>query len=439
MGAEGSGATAASSRSLEREFSWAERIIETRLSLHFGHEASYGEVREIAPPELGEDDSPYAMLVRQHSLSFEQRFVLVLALAPQLRPQMLDPLRMKNANLDGYFAEFGGRHTGNRFLPTVQTVCFLLAGDDLAQRLALMHCFGEDSALCRAQLLSGIDAASESDQPLRVRPGFVRGLATGRFDTLSFPGRRLETSLDWDDLVLSDKQRADIEAIRMWIGHSATLLRDWGLAKRIPPGYRALFCGAPGTGKTLTASLLGKASGLPVCRVDLSAITSRYISGTASNIRRMFDEAERAAAILFFDEADALFGRRTEIRDSHDRYANIEVAWLLRQMEEFAGTVIVAANLDGDLDEALARRFQSIVHFPIPAAAERLRLWRQAFTGCALAPDIDLAGIAEEFEISGAAIANALRHACLMALRREDRTVQLADLRHSASAEFRKL
>lgn len=251
-----------------------------------------------------------------------------------------------------------------------------------------------------------------------------------------FSVRRLQTSLEWSDLVLSTGQLDGVETILAWTRHRDTLLRDWGLANRIPPGYRALFRGPAGSGKALTAALLGKASGLIVYQLDLAAVRSRYIDETTQNIARIFDLAESEEAILYLDEGEALFGKRSDIKDAHDRYADAALSYLLRRIEDFPGTVIVAANIQGDIDHALARRFDSIVCFPLPAATERLRLWRQALSGLALAPDIDLERMAAEFEIGGGAIARVLRHACLKAVRRGERTVQLADLRGAATQEL---
>lgn len=434
----------ATGRSLEREFAWVASIIDARIRLYFGQECAYKDVRDITPPDLTDDGSSYGQLVRRHALSFEQRFILVLALAPRLRPQLLDPLRIKNANVDGYFAEFGGRHLDNRFHPTVRTASFLLAGDDVAQGLALTAaCLAKETILYVAQLLrTGAEDGAEVDPLLLMHADWLSLLSTGDLSASGSPGglplHRLGTSLEWDDLVLGSGQLDELETIRAWIGHGDTLLREWDLGSRIQPGYRALFRGPSGTGKTLAAALLGKTTGLTVYRVDLAAVRSRYIGETQEHLARILELGESQRAILLFDEAESLFGRRSDVRDAHDRYVNIDIAWLLRQMEEFPGTVIVTTKLRDDLDETLARRFHSIVEFPNPGADERLRLWRQAFAGCALDPDIDLQSIAEEFDISGGAIANVLRRACLMAVRRDDGTVQLADLRRAAAAELQK-
>src|SRR6185369_1537927 len=206
--------------------------------------------------------------------------------------------------------------------------------------------------------------------------------------------------------------------------------------RHIKLGFRSLFYGPPGTGKTLTAALLGKTTGLDVYRVDLSLVVSKYVGETEKNLAAVFDQAERNDWILFFDEADALFGKRTQTSSAHDRYANQEVAYLLQKVEDFPGVVILASNLKGNIDEAFARRFQSMVHFPLPGPEERVRLWRGAFPNPSrLEPAVDLARIAEEHEISGGAIVNVLRSSSLATLRRGNDFIRAEDIYHGIRRE----
>src|SRR5690606_1665724 len=152
-------------------------------------------------------------------------------------------------------------------------------------------------------------------------------------------------------------------------------MKDWGMEKRLNPGFRVLFHGPPGTGKTLTASLLGKYTGKEVYKIDLSMVVSKFIGETEKNLANLFDKAENKDWILFFDEADALFGKRTNVRDAHDKYANQEVSFLLQRTETYAGLVILATNFKNNIDDAFARRFQSHIYFPSPAFGERLKIW----------------------------------------------------------------
>jgi SpoVK/Ycf46/Vps4 family AAA+-type ATPase len=174
--------------------------------------------------------------------------------------------------------------------------------------------------------------------------------------------------------VLDSGTFAHLEELRNWIKYGDTILHEWKMADRLKPGYRALFYGPPGTGKTLTAALLGQETGRDVYRIDLSLVVSKYIGETEKNLEKVFTMAQERKWILFFDEADALFGKRGKVKDAHDRFANQEVSYLLQRVEDFDGIVILASNDKDNIDTAFNRRFQAVVHFPMPGAAERQQL-----------------------------------------------------------------
>jgi SpoVK/Ycf46/Vps4 family AAA+-type ATPase len=221
--------------------------------------------------------------------------------------------------------------------------------------------------------------------------------------------------------------------------HRATVLDDWGMRAKLRPGCRALFYGPPGTGKTLTASLLGQRLGSEVFRVDLSMIVSKYIGETEKNLAGLFDRAEHKNWILFFDEADALFGKRSQVRDARDRYANQEVSFLLQRIEVFSGLAILASNLTNNVDMAFSRRFESMIHFPMPRSGERLLLFRKALPdGVALEGGLDLGGIAARYEISGGTIINVVRHVCLVAAARGEKVLRRADFEEGIRREYAK-
>jgi SpoVK/Ycf46/Vps4 family AAA+-type ATPase len=208
---------------------------------------------------------------------------------------------------------------------------------------------------------------------------------------------------------------------------------------KLRPGFVSLFHGAPGTGKTLSASLIGKHCGCDVYKLDLSMIVSKYIGETEKNLARVFDLAEHKGWILFFDEADALFGSRTRIGDAHDRFANQEVSFLLQRVEDFSGVVVLASNLKSNIDDAFMRRFHSVVHFPMPGPRERLRIWREAFSSRArLEARIDLRAIAEKHELSGGTIINVARYASLAALGRDSDAVLHEDVAEGIRRELLK-
>lgn len=441
-------AGAANARALERELAWFEQVLQARISLHFGQPCAHASVAEITPPDLAADSSDYAQLLRECRLNTDERLVLLLALVPHVRPQLLDLLFVRNQNFDRGFTEFGGSkgkaHGG--FLPTCETAAFVVAGDDLRRRFELMQLFDEAHALRRLGILRiEHDAPGEPflSGSLVMTSEYLDRLTTGARHkpdySTRFPAKLLTTTLGWSDLVLGHDVLDEIDAVNTWIRHADTILHDWKLGKALKPGYRSLFFGPPGTGKTLTATLIGQQAGADVYRIDLSMVVSKFIGETEKNLAHVFDQAQNRRWILFFDEADALFGKRTATSSSNDRYANQEVSYLLQRVEDFPGIVILATNLKANIDEAFARRFQSLVYFPMPDAEQRLRLWEGMVrhTG-RLADDVDLAQLAEDHELSGGCIANVVRYGAIHALQCGRQRITTADLREGIAKEMRK-
>ena len=414
----------------------------------YGGEASRSSTPP-PPPSLHAARGPYADLVRAFSLGRDERLVLALALAPYVAPERLDAFLLQNAATGRRFTEFGGltgqSHTG--FLPTAETAMFLLAGDNRSGRIGYEPLFARDHPLVRRGVLA-IEHRHPEEPPLSAAlrlpaPGLhllLHGPGYAPVPGPEFPATPIETLLDWDDLVLDAATMRQIEMIGLWIAHGPKLMGDWGLARRLKPGYRCLFYGDPGTGKTLTACLLGKRHGLPVYRVDLSRVVSKWIGETEKNLAALFDQAEDRGWILFFDEADALFGKRTESRSANDRSANQQIAYLLQRLETYSGLTILATNQSTHMEEAFARRFQSAIRFTIPDAEARERLWRETFRsdGFKLAPDVDFAALANRYELAGGAIINVLRHAGLMAVQRHPPVVHAQDLQEGIRLELQK-
>ncbi len=446
MVSEAQGGSAAQ---LEAETEWFRAMLDLRLRVHAGEREPCDALQALPPPPLVKDGSPYADTVRTLELGPAERLLLILAYLPHVQPHVLDPFLIRNQALERPFTEFGGvagvSHGG--FLPTAQTALFLLAGDDLGARLRCQGLFRPEHPLYTGNVLALHHR--HPDEPrlcaaLQVSAEYVERLATGcawrpPFGA-EFPAQRITTPYHWGDLVLDHATREEVDEIVAWARHHRELLDDWGLRKRLKPGFRSLFFGPPGTGKTLTACLLGKATGMDVYRVDLSQVVSKYIGETEKNLASVFDMAEHGEWILFFDEADALFGRRTDSRSANDRAANQQVAYLLQRIEDFPGIVLLATNQRTHLDEAFARRFQSMIHFPMPGAEARLRLWRECFEGqrFRLSADVDLPRLARDHELSGGSIINVLRHAALRAAEREPAEVRAADLVHGVRRELHK-
>ncbi|WP_244940213.1 ATP-binding protein [Herbaspirillum seropedicae] len=441
-------ALAANARSLEREIAWFGKVMETRFHAYFMHEGGPHDIRAHAPPDIADDPSLFAAALREHALGFDARLVLILALLPHVRPQALDLLFTQNKNIERSYTEFGGykgkQHGG--ILPTCETALFLLAGDDLARRFEIMQLFDPEHLFTRQAILSL--ATVEAGEPaasalLQVESDFLDACTSGRMHkpnySSGFPARRITTRLQWHDLVLAPEVHEEIDAIKLWLAEGIGVMRRWGLERNVKPGYRSLFYGPPGTGKTLTATLLGKEAQVDVYRIDLSKIVSKYIGETEKNMANVFDQAQHKNWILFFDEADALFGKRTEGSSSNDRHANQEVAYLLQRIEDFPGVVILASNLKDNIDDAFSRRFQSAIYFPLPDGLQRRRLWENLFPGRRhLAEDVDLDRLAEDNILAGGALLNVASHAAMRAEREGRKTICQDDLLRGIRKEFIK-
>jgi len=229
---------------------------------------------------------------------------------------------------------------------------------------------------------------------------------------------KVEPVYRWDDIVLPRRSLQQLREVDASVRYRHRVYSEWGFERKLAlgRGLNVLFSGPSGTGKTMAASILARELGLDLYKIDLSAVVSKYIGDTEKNLDRIFREAHSSNAILFFDEADALFGKRSEVRDAHDRYANIEVAYLLQKMEEYDGVVILATNLKKNLDEAFARRMHHTVELPFPEAADRERIFRRVFPPEApLAGDVDFHFLAERFKLAGGNIRNVALTAAFLA------------------------
>lgn len=432
---------------LQSEMQWLAQVLEVRFQLYFQQDCAYSSIYDIPLPDLSFQNSIYAEVVRHYQMSTEERIVLLLALCPHICPQLLDIFFTKNEKYGRGFTEFGGlkgnQHSG--FLPTGETAAFVIAANDLTRRFQIMDIFDPDHFFSKYHILK--IEKDRSSEPLlsgaltvtrEYLSFFTSGIEYKPDFSAEFPAKRITTKLDWEDLVLEPYIMDEIHEILNWLKYSNVLLEEWNLKKKIKSGFRTLFYGPPGTGKTLTASLLGKATGRDVYRVDLSKVVSKYIGETEKNLANIFDRAENKSWVLFFDEADALFGKRTAAKDSKDRHANQEVAYLLQRIEDFPGLVILASNLKSNIDEAFARRFQSMIYFPMPRPNQRFQLWQKAFTDFELDDDVDLWKIAKGYELAGGAIINILRYCALQSVTRGNKLILLDDIITGIRKEFRK-
>lgn len=286
---------------IEAEIAWFGRVLQRRLDLH-AQEIAGDVLVDVAAPDLP-DAVPYADAVRAAGLSAAERLVLMLALLPHLRPQMLDMLLIQNEATKRRFTEFGGTEAnGHGFRATRETALFLLAGEDMERRLEAMRLFAPQALLQAKGILEDDHGETGPWAPLTVTRGWINRLI-GEPDAHcfppGFPAQLLETPYTREDLVLGDTAHEEVEELLAWARHEHIVMEDWGLKRHLKPGYRALFHGPPGTGKTMTAAVLGKLLDLPVYRVDLSRVISKWIGETEKNLGALFDQAAKRRMLLF--------------------------------------------------------------------------------------------------------------------------------------------
>lgn len=434
-------------RQLEHELTWISALITRRVQEVLFEQDHVPDLMLESMQDLAMDGSPYADFVGSLGLIPAERVLVMLAVLPYLRPSVLDAFLVHHSN-EAPVTDFGGArgHTHKGFLPTVETALFLIAGRNLNTRIQVLQLVKADRPLFSGKWLrleAGSALEPYASSMLVPSRELIEFLTIGHMGEpefgASFPAQKLESGRDWEDLILPHETMSEVQDILSWIEHEHTVMTDWGLGSKVMPGFRALFFGPPGTGKTFTATLLGKATDREVYRIDLSMVVSKYIGETEKNLRNVFDKAESRKWILFFDEADALFGKRTDISDSKDRYANQEVSYLLQRVETFDGVVILATNSRDNLDKAFTRRFQTVVNFPMPASAERLRIWRAAIPPIwELDPKVNIAALADKYELAGGSIMNVVRHCALRAARRGGVKIFEEDLLDGIRKEFRK-
>lgn len=427
---------------------YLEEVLSTRLGLAFERKTKYKHIGDIPPPIFDGSISPFVDFVEKSELTRDELIVLLLALAPHIQPDFFDQLIARELPESGDFPQLGGvrgkQHRG--FLPTGETVYFVLAGTNLNRRFEVQNLFSDRHFFSINHILWLEEPKEEepaSSGKLLMNTEFVSLFTLGRFPepkfSLNFPAKRVTTEMEWEDLVLNPKTMLQVQELQSWLHHGNTLLYEWGMKKRIKPGFRALFYGPPGTGKTLTAGLIGKYTGREVFKVDLSMVVSKFIGETEKNLAKLFSRAENKGWVLFFDEADSLFGKRTNVRDAHDKYANQEVSYLLQRVEDYDGLVILASNFKSNIDEAFMRRFQAVIHFPMPSSSERDILWQKAIPAKAMLENgLDLTTLARKYEITGSSIINVVQYASLKALARNEKVLLLQDFVDGIRREFSK-
>jgi AAA+ superfamily predicted ATPase len=428
---------------------YLKQVIQGRLTEHFTPASNF-TVESIPVPVINTDNTPMPSFIRNNNLTSSEIIMLLVAFAPHVDPVFFDELIQTHLPSQGDFPQFGGVRGKNHrgFLPTAETVLFILAGDDLEKRFEFLDLFDKDHRLFTITVLSIDDVLTGEPQfsgRLLMAPEYIELFINGRIThpkfSMDFPAEYITTELTSDDLVLPQATNQQIAELENWIKHQDTIMNKWNMKRWVKPGYRALFHGPPGTGKTLTALIVGKKTNRDVFRIDLSMVVSKFIGETEKNLSQLFDRAKNKDWILFFDEADALFGKRTNVRDAHDKYANQEVAYLLQRIENHNGLIILASNFKINIDEAFIRRFQSVIYFPLPSAAERLLLWKKTLpstTDQKRPSESDLSAIAKKYEITGAGIVNVVQYCCLESMAKNSKEITSDQIKAGIEREYQK-
>ena len=426
---------------IQKLFTHLEEVIKWRIN-------NASEDFNTAAPELKTNDHEGFQLgnyISGKKLTHQEVIILLMALLPRLDPSLLKRVFLEfpsNVLFDYCITNDNGR----LFYPTIQTVQYILGGESISERLKALDYFDPNSVLIKEELivLSGSSEHSSTNSQISVHQETFNTIIFG-VEVLpkmsnDFPAELLRTRRSWDDLILPKITLNEIKSIEDWYNSSRILMEDWDMQKKLKPGFRVLFYGEPGTGKTLAASLLGKYTKRPVFRVDVSMLVSKYIGETEKHLAKLFDKAENKNWILFFDEADAIFGKRTNVRDAHDKYANQEVSYLLQRIETFSGLIILASNFKNNMDKAFTRRFHSCIKFNNPKYEERLRIWQQNLPVQLQLKDINLEQIAKRYELTGSNIMNVIQDVSLktIASQEPDYRVSLEVFLESIKKEYVK-
>lgn len=433
---------------LEHEFEWLSMLANLRENEIINNTPLIPSLEQIVPP-IPDGDGPYATLVRKMQLKPAERILLLLALEVHYQPLMTNE-RMLNAknksplvfHAHGYYQD----PNTAQYYPSMKSALFLACGINPTRwRIA------EQEIMLRGKLLhEQIITLQDTDHRGRIgnrlthlidlapeymnyflhgqrpRPDFGKG----------FPAKWVTTNLTWDHLVLNQLSLNEISDVMDWVEHGKEVISR--SKKQVNRSYPCLFYGPPGTGKSFAAKLIGKQYNRDVFRIDLSMIVSKYIGETEKNLAHLFARAQGKNWILFFDEADSLFGKRTGISDSKDKWANLEMSYLLQQMEEHEGLCILATNLRHNIDPAMTRRFQAMINFPWPKEQERKLIWQKSIPpGFEYDKKISFEKLSK-YDMSGAGIANVIKSSCIKSVKRGDFLLSPEDISRFIKIEFAK-
>jgi hypothetical protein len=434
---------------ISEEIAWLTGILDSRISKLEDETRPTLYFSDTLPPDLSQRQSPYADLVNNYGIGPQERILLITSLIPHISPETFTlRMRSENTGIRIRFPKLGGYFdtTFTNFVPTLQTVVYLLAGDDMSAMLYNHLFLMETSILLKEQMIT-LNAVSTSEDDTNMRnhavklaPEFVEYLISGKKPRpdfgRAFPATLITTGLDWEQLVVKPSIFSELHRIMKWEQKGKELLSK--ASGKLNSSFTCLFYGPSGSGKTLAVQLLGKTLGIDVFRIDLSMIVSKYVGETEKNLAYLFDRAKGKNWILFFDEADALFGKRTDIGDAKDKWANLEMSYLLQRMEEHNGLTILASNLKNNIDTAMTRRFQSVIYFNRPDKRERIELWKKLLPApFGYHPKLNFTELGK-YELTGGNITNIIKSACLEAVSRGSEQIDSQDLADAITREFHK-
>ena len=439
--------TTSVSKYLYEEFQYLEDLIIYRLNNYF-----FTEQDNIEPtiPHLDKWQLPIADFIKKNNLTHSEAIVILVALAPHIIPGLFDKAIDYKIGASGNFPGIGGVRGKNSrfFLPTGETALFLISDNDIEKRILVQQFFGAEHIFWEKKILWLEDMQTREPamhgkliMSADYIDLFIYGIHKSPQFSISFPARKISPTKEMNqptinNLVIPEELHEQINEIKSWLIHNDQLMNEYGMKGKLRQGYRTLFYGPPGTGKTFTARILGAELNKEVYKIDLSMIVSKYIGETEKNLELLFARAEDKGWILFFDEADALFGKRTNVRDAHDKYANQEVSYLLQRIEDYNGLIILATNMKNNIDDAFIRRFNAILKFPFPDEVQRSLIWQKAFPENALFVtkqtnitekegrkkveekfiSVNISDVVKRYEMSGGNIINVVHYAGIKAV-----------------------
>lgn len=429
---------------LDVEIKWFRKLLEMRLSNADGESG----IEEFESNNfIGPKESYYAKFLHDRNLNFCERVLLLSALLAEIKPTVfiLKDEHNQPLNFLQFVAQLRGIN-GNSYTnhPDLFTVLFILAGNNTRQFLKYRKYFIDESKLVKDQIIQLANSMNTNErdgtEKIELAGEYLNYLLHGTSPRpdfgKNFPATIITTGLEWSDLVVPETTINELQRITKWQSHGSSLIQE--TAGKLNGSFTCLFYGASGSGKTLAVQLLGKSLGVDVFRIDLSMVVSKYIGETEKNLSFLFDRAKNKDWILFFDEADALFGKRTDIKESKDKWANLEMSYLLQRMEDHNGLTVLATNFRNNLDLALSRRFQSVIYFAKPDKEQRKALWKKLMPlPYTYDSNINFDDLAH-FELTGGNITNVIKAACLDAKYAGNHVVSEANLYEGIKREFAK-